>query len=92
MQLDELKNKFEDKELVRVTDLSDFTLFVTDQRKLDPQSTEALLNIDKGGEVLKTTLTLKQENEVEGEPLSTGVKKSSKLTIWSQCVRTALRW
>ena len=41
--------------MVRVTDLSDFTLFVTEQRKLDPQSTEPLLNIDKKGEVLKTT-------------------------------------
>ena len=73
---DEEKNQLEEKVLVRVTDLSEFILFVADKRKLDPQKTEALLNIDKGGRVLKTTLTLKQEKEVEGEPLSTGVKKS----------------
>ena len=65
----------EEKDFVHVRDLSDFTLFAIHERKVDPQTTEALLNIDKGGRVLKTTLTIKQEQEVEGEPLSTGVKK-----------------
>ena len=62
--------------MVPVTDLRYFIWFVAREQKLDPQQTEALLNIDKGGRVLKTTLTLKQEEEVEGEPLSTSVKKS----------------
>ena len=62
----------EEKDFVHVRDLSDFTLFVIHERKV----AEALLTIDKGGRVLKTTLTIKQEKEVEGEPLSTGIKKS----------------
>ena len=60
----------------RVKDLSQFVLWVIAERGLDIHETECHLNLDKGGDVLKLTLTIIQEQEVEGEPLSSGVKKS----------------
>ena len=59
-----------------VKDLSQFLLFVIAVRRLDIQETQALIGIDKGGKTLKITLTVCQEEEVEGEFKSTGVMKS----------------
>ena len=53
-----------------VKDLSQFALFVIAERGLDIHKTEAVLNLDKGGDMLKLTLQILQEEEVEGEPLS----------------------
>ena len=60
----------------RVKDLSTFILFVIAQRGLDIHETEVHINIDKGGDLLKMTAQILQEEEVEGEPLSSGVKKA----------------
>jgi hypothetical protein len=59
-----------------VKDLSQFALFIIAERGLDIHKTEAVLNLDKGGDVLKLTLQILQEEEVEGEPLSSGVNKA----------------
>ena len=59
-----------------VKDLSQFALFIIAERGLDIHKTEAVLNLDKGGDVLKLTLQILQEEEVEGEPLSSVVNKA----------------
>ena len=58
-----------------VKDLSTFLFFIIAQGQLEPHEKEAHLGVDKGGKLLKLTLTVLQENEVEGKPLSSGVNK-----------------
>ena len=59
-----------------VKELSAFLLFIIAQRNLEIHETEAHLGLDKGRNLLKLTLTVLQETEIEGEPLSSGVDKS----------------
>ena len=66
---------------VHVKDLSQFLFFVIAKRGLNIHETQALLGIDKGGKTLKITLTVCQEEEVEGEFKSTGVMKSFVVAI-----------
>ena len=66
-----------------VKDLSTFLLFVIAQRQLEIHETEAHLGLDKGGKLLKLTLTALQEKEIEGEPLSSGVKKSFVVAVFA---------
>ena len=74
-------DEFETKKLIHVKDLSEFLHFVIGQRKLDYHDTEVLIQIDKGGTTLKFTMVLRQKNEVEGEPLSSGVNKAFLVAI-----------
>ena len=71
----EKTRNMEKKVLVHVKELSDFLHFIIEQRNLVYSETEALINIDKGGNLLKFTLTLSQLEEIVGEPLTTGVNK-----------------
>ena len=73
---DEKTGKTAEYAFVHVKDLSQFLLFVIAQRALDIHETQALIGIDRGGKTLKITLTVCQDEEVEGEFKSTGVKKS----------------
>ena len=74
--LDKKEKRMVPRKLVRVKTLSDFLLFVIDERKLDPADTETLIEIDGGGSILKFTAIIKQETERNREPLSTGVNKA----------------
>ena len=74
--LDEDTGKIERFAFAYVKDLSTFLVFIIAQRNLEIHETEAHLGLDKGGKTLKLTLTVLQENEIEGEPLSSGVNKA----------------
>ena len=81
--IDEDTGKIKQFAFTHVKDLSTFLFFIMAQRRLEPQDTEAHLGLDKGGKLLKLTLTVLQQEEVQGEPLSSGVNKSFVVAVFA---------
>merc|ERR1712001_139159 len=81
--IDEETGKIKQFAFTYVKDLSAFLFFIMAQRQLEPQETEAHLGLDKGGKLLKLTLTVLQQEEVQGEPLSSGVNKSFVVAVFA---------